>query len=262
MNMNNRRYRTLLRIICALLAIVLMTGCGALKNLLPAHAETVSLFEVSEETDTIQPQTETLGEPVLLIDEPWPEKSSAMSVDSEAVIPDTGDSRAELLLQGMTTEQKVAQLFFVAPEALAGVDAVTRTGDVMKQAFLDCPVGGILYSTPNLVEPEQTFKMLHSLQEYAVASTGIPVFISVDEEGGHVVRLAKKDGFGLRNVGTMASLGGTGDIGVAAEAGRYIGGYLSHYGFNMDFAPVTDVLTNPTNQVIGDRSFGSDPQLV
>ncbi len=48
----------------------------------------------------------------------------------------------------------------------------------------------------------------------------------------------------------------------AADVGAAIAGYLADIGFNVDFAPVADVLTNPNNPVIGPRSFGSDPQLV
>lgn len=173
-----------------------------------------------------------------------------------------GVSAAEKKLQAMTVEQKVAQLFFVAPEALTGVSAVTRTGDVMKQSFAACPVGGILYSTPNLEGPEQTTQMTGELQRYAQELTGIPVFISIDEEGGKVTRIAKNASYGVNNVGTMKSIGDTGDVSAAEGAGSYIGAYLSANGFNMDFAPDADVLTNPANTVIGPRSFGSDAQLV
>lgn len=54
----------------------------------------------------------------------------------------------------------------------------------------------------------------------------------------------------------------SGDPARAADVGAAIAGYLADIGFNVDFAPVADVLTNPNNPVIGPRSFGSDPQLV
>lgn len=43
--------------------------------------------------------------------------------------------------------------------------------------------------------------------------------------------------------------------------GRTIGGYLKHYGFNLDLAPVADVNSNPLNPVIGRRAFSSDPDV-
>ena len=60
----------------------------------------------------------------------------------------------------------------------------------------------------------------------------------------------------------MAVIGATGNPEAARETGMTIGSYLSDLGFNADFAPDADVLTNPENQVIGNRSFGSDPQMV
>lgn len=60
----------------------------------------------------------------------------------------------------------------------------------------------------------------------------------------------------------MADIGAAGDTGKAYEAGMTLGTYLSELGFNLDFAPVADVLTNPDNTVIGSRSFGSDSRLV
>ena len=59
----------------------------------------------------------------------------------------------------------------------------------------------------------------------------------------------------------MAEIGATGDTSKAFEVGNSIGSYLKKYGFNLDFAPDADVLTNPENTAIGERSFGSDPNL-
>ena len=114
----------------------------------------------------------------------------------------------------------------------------------------------------NLVSESQTRKMLGNVQEYAQEITGLPVFLSVDEEGGTVARVANNDGFSVEDVGDMADIGASGDAGKAYEVGETIGTYLSGLGFNLDFAPDADVLTNPDNAVIGVRSFGSDSQLV
>ncbi len=215
----------------------------------PEQSETTE----TEQTEQIQPTELETAEFVAALD-------NVVSDTPPAAEPNL--SWAEKKLQTMTVEQKVAQLFFVAPESLTGVSAVTRTGDVMKQSFAACPVGGILYSTPNLEGPEQTVQMTGGLQQYARELTGIPVFISIDEEGGKVTRIAKNASYGVNNVGNMKSIGDTGDVSAAEEAGSYIGAYLSANGFNMDFAPDADVLTNPDNTVIGPRSFGSDGQLV
>ncbi len=56
----------------------------------------------------------------------------------------------------------------------------------------------------------------------------------------------------------MGEIGAAGDTQAAYDAYQNIGGYLSSYGFNVDFAPVADVLTNVDNTVIGNRAFSSD----
>lgn len=56
----------------------------------------------------------------------------------------------------------------------------------------------------------------------------------------------------------MGEIGAAGDTQAAYDAYQNIGGYLSAYGFNVDFAPVADVLTNVDNTVIGNRAFSSD----
>lgn len=61
---------------------------------------------------------------------------------------------------------------------------------------------------------------------------------------------------------SMKSIGDSGDMNKAYEVGETIGREIYELGFNLDFAPDSDVLTNPDNVEIGTRSFGSDPNLV
>ena len=70
------------------------------------------------------------------------------------------------------------------------------------------------------------------------------------------------DALGLENAGDMAALGSAQDTQAVYDANKSIADYLTSYGFNVNFAPVADVLTNEENTVIGDRSFGNDPALV
>ena len=82
----------------------------------------------------------------------------------------------------------------------------------------------------------------------------------MDEEGGSVARVA--DQLKLANVGPMADIGAGGDASAAYNGGTDNWHLSREYGFNLDFAPIADVLTNPDNKVIGDRAFGSDPAVV
>ena len=86
--------------------------------------------------------------------------------------------------------------------------------------------------------------------------------MTIDEEGGTVARLGNHPAFGLPKIENMAEIGAKKDGERAYEVGTVIGSYLKEYGFNMDFAPDADVLTEPGNRAIGSRSFGDDPELV
>lgn len=172
------------------------------------------------------------------------------------------EEEIEQYLSDMTLEEKAAQLFVVTPEALTHVGTVTAAGERTRKALEEYPVGGFVYLKQNLVSDSQTREMLENTQEYFREITGLPAFLTVDEEGGTVARIAGNDGFSVEDVGNMSDIGATGDPESAYEAGKTIGTYLSELGFNVDFAPVADVLTNPENTVIGSRSFGSDSQLV
>ena len=134
--------------------------------------------------------------------------------------------------------------------------------EATREAFNAYPVGGIIYFSQNLIGPEQTRTMLMNTQSYARERSGFPVFLSVDEEGGTVARVGSNPAFGVPVFGNMSDVGSRGDEQEAYEIGSEIGAYLSSLGFNMDAAPDTDVLTNPANEVVSYRSFGSDPALV
>jgi beta-N-acetylhexosaminidase len=174
---------------------------------------------------------------------------------------DTLDIRAAEYVAGMTLEEKIAQMFVVTPDALVGKAGVTAAGDTTKNSYNDRPVGGIVYMSSNLLDREQTETMLSNMQNIAQERMGLPVLLCVDEEGGSVARIAGNSAFEVTDVGTMSTIGATGDSQNAYQAGSTIGAYLSELGFNVDFAPVADVLTNDAN-TIGDRSFGTDASLV
>ena len=165
------------------------------------------------------------------------------------------------IVESMTIEQKVAQLFFIRPEAITDVDVCTAAGEKTKAALNDYPVGGIIYFADNIEDPEQLSEMTKKLQSYAEEIEGVPVFIGIDEEGGSVTRIAQNDNFEVAKFDTMEEIGALGDTEKAYEAGNEIGKYLAEYGFNVNFAPDADVITVPDN-AIGDRSFGSDANAV
>lgn len=172
------------------------------------------------------------------------------------------EERTEEILENMTREEKVAQLFVITPEELTGVGSVQSAGSTTKEALGKYPVGGLVYFNGNLISYEQTQTMLKDTEYLAGSVMELPLFLAVDEEGGTVARIANNPDMGVENVGNMCDIGATKDKNRAYEAGNAIGIYLDDLGFNLDFAPDADVLTNPGNTVVKKRSFGSDPALV
>ena len=174
------------------------------------------------------------------------------------------------LLSQLTLEEKIGQLFIIRPDQVdlsfepssqhSHYSHARTLSAPMQEALKKYPAGGFIIFDKNI---ESTKQLLAFTQQMREVSRVVP-FVSVDEEGGSVTRLAHapSKGFKLKQYKSMASIGATKDTSKALEAGTVIGTYLKEYGFNLDFAPVADVNTNPKNIVIGDRAFGSDPQLV
>ena len=229
--------------------------------------------EESEKNGTVKEKVqepEKESEPVLL--QPEEENTKESETDevqtnekqeNENQSEENTQHRVEELLSSLSLEEKVAQLFVALPEQLIGnVSRVTAAGEATREAINNRPVGGIVYLESNLVSPEQTKTMLQNVQQYSMDRLNLPMFLCVDEEGGQVTRLARKAGFDLPVYDNMSVIGSQGDTEQAYQMGESIGQYLYDLGFNTDFAPVADVLTNPNNQVVSYRSFGSDPETV
>ena len=159
----------------------------------------------------------------------------------------------------MTLEQKVAQLFIVTPEALVeGVSQVTQAGDMTREGVTAHPVDGIVYFAQNLLDPEQTTTMLANVKQFYADAGNVAPFIAVDEEGGTVVRIADNEAFGAQDVGDASALGSAGDTEAAKRAAEQIADYLMPLGFNLDFAPVADVVDPLRSDTMGLRSLSSD----
>ena len=168
-------------------------------------------------------------------------------------------------LEKMALREKVGQLFVVRLECLEPSIVWNETTELpqyevrsvsksMAATAKEYPVGGVLLYGHNIDNPAQLKALTASLH----ALRGKPL-VAVDEEGGRVARVAGNPNFGLDNVESMAAL--KGDPEAARHTGAYIGHYLKEYGFDIDFAPVADVNTNPENIIIGPRAFSDDPAV-
>ena len=180
-----------------------------------------------------------------------------MSLEGKAL-----QAKISEMLADMTLEEKAAQMFMITPEALTGTGQVLEAGDMTREAIHKYPVGGLIYFTQNLQDPEQVRSMTGNVQKFARERTGLPMLLSVDEEGGTITRFGGNLSFDYDSSADMAGIGASGDPQQAYALGEKIGKFLGSLGFNMDNAPDADVLTNLENTVVKDRSFGSDCDTV
>lgn len=229
------------KLIPFLLALILLTGC--------AHRPEITTPSTSP-TTTPPPDTTTQSS----FAETTAETTQPPETTEATVPPDP----LELLLDSLTLRQKVGQLFIAAPEQILPGEAVTAMSEELAAALEEYPLGGIILFSDNIREPEQLLALNRALTD----TSFLPPFLAVDEEGGIVARLANNGAFDLPVYESAASVGSSGDPLDALAMGQTIGSYLRAYGFNLDFAPVADVNTNPDNPVIGDRAFSSDPVIV
>lgn len=167
----------------------------------------------------------------------------------------------QLLVESMTTEQKVAQMIIPAFRGWESggkwVDATTLTKEqiavLKKYSF-----GGVIVFGQNTKEAGQTTELIASMQKANLEGGACSsLFIAIDQEGGYTTRL----GTGTSMPGNMA-IAATGNPDNAYIAADVIGNELSVQGINVDFAPVMDVNNNPANPIIGVRSFSDDPNIV
>ena len=192
--------------------------------------------------------------------------------DDDPVTPPTDE--VEALLQKMTLREKVGQLFYVRPECLdttihfnrsggidQSVDDLTKiklqaVNEMMRKVNENYPVGGIILYAHNIEDEAQLARFIPEIR----ALKGSPL-LCIDEEGGRVARIGRNSNFKVKTYESMGAIGATGDPKNAYECGNTIGTYLHRYGFDIDFAPVADVNTNPENIVIGARAFSDNPEV-
>lgn len=192
-----------------------------------------------------------------------------------------GDSeQIQALIDKMSLEQKVAQLFVVSPESLTGVENVQYAGDKTYQALQDYAVGGVVYTKDNIDSSSQFKTMIENMQSYSEEISGLPLFLAVSEEGGSDSVLGNNDnldeyyedsysdddsessGSSVHSgAPSMSEIGRKDDNTTAYEAGKSIGTLMSEYGLNLDLAPVADVLSG-NSYGMGTRTFGTDAQTV
>lgn len=182
--------------------------------------------------------------------EPKEESAEKPNVEPEPEAePDTIDPIVEQL-DKLTLEEKIGQML------MFGIDGY-EISDNTKKLIDKHKVGGFIIMGDNVQSSTQLRKLLNSLK-LENSKNSVPLFLSVDEEGGRVSRMPKE----FRNFPTNKAIGKINNKEFSYNVGSTIAEQISAFGFNMDFAPVLDINSNPKNPVIGNRSFGSNAEIV
>ncbi len=226
------------RLMVIFFAIIILTGCNNYESIKVESKEVLEIAKTSFDTeDDLAVISEEIKEPVVDPNEIYINK-----------------------VNSLTLEEKVAQLFIITPEALTGYNHVTKAGDVTKEAFFNYPVGGIILMGKNIENPEQLKSMTENLQLISKERLDLPMFISTDEEGGQVARIASNPNFNVKKYGNLSNLESSPEVGY--NLGFEISNYLKDYGINLNYAPVCDVITSPKNKVVAKRAFSGDAKSV
>ncbi|MCX4255104.1 MAG: beta-N-acetylhexosaminidase [Bacilli bacterium] len=158
---------------------------------------------------------------------------------------------ASKIVNSMTIDEKIGQLFIIhynKPEITEEFKHILET----------VKPGGFTLFNENIKTYEQTTKLIKDINSTAK----IPMFISIDQEGGRVQRLKSMPGMNIINIPSMSKIGESNDENQAYNTGITIANDLKKFSINMNFAPVIDIYLNPKNTVIGDRSFGNNAKTV
>lgn len=220
---------SLVRLMVCLMLLVMIAGCGQ-GDATPSPAVPPPMASPTGAAAT--PATQS---PVASAVRPSP------TGKANAALPDR--------LTSMTADEKLGQLL------IAGLDG-TEAGDEVRRLITDIHVGGFILYKPNMTSAGQTVSLLNRLKELN-HSSGIPLLLSVDQEGGKVSRLPVDI-----ELPSSRDIAANGTPERARAVAKAVGQELKAFGFNVNYAPVLDIDSNPANPVIGSRSFGADAKTV
>jgi beta-N-acetylhexosaminidase len=153
-------------------------------------------------------------------------------------------------IKKMTLTEKIGQL------VIAGIDSY-ENDEHSKELIEKYKVGGFILLGQNIKDTKQTLELVNSLK-ISNSKNKIPLFFGIDEEGGRITRLPKE----FAKLPTNKVIGEKNNSSLSYKIGSLLGEEVKAFGLNINFAPVLDVNSNAKNPVIGDRSFGSNVDIV
>lgn len=211
-------------ILALILLIPILSGCNIIKKINNQNANNSAIQEVETKGDDSQ-EIEVISEPKVI----------------DPIIEQIGK---------MTIDEKIGQMLIV------GIEGYDLDGN-SKSLIVKSKVGGVILFSNNVQGTSQLLNLLNSLKSENQHNK-IPLFLSVDEEGGRVTRMPVE----FKKIPTNKAIGKINNEALSNKIGATIAYEIGAFGFNMDFSPVLDINSNPNNPVIGDRSFGRDVNIV
>ena len=161
-------------------------------------------------------------------------------------------SRIAQLIASLSVEQRAGQAMAIAFHG----SSVTSAAEEMIRTR---GVGGVVLRAENAPNAAALARICADLQRIAAEAKIPPLFLALDQEGGGIVRVAS----GMTVFTSQMGLAATPDpVAAVQRAVTITASELRAHGVNWNFAPVADVNSEPLNPIIGNRSYGSDPQRV
>lgn len=241
-------------LLSVIVVLVLCVGVGGLfisrkTNNVPINIpKPIEVSEVKDNTEEIENAIEKIsdGEEEVTVEPPKP-------VEVEPTEEELFEEAVRSFVRSMSIEEQVAGLFIVTPEALTGVQTVTRAGDGTKTAIEKYPVGGILYSDKNMTSQDQFMEVVEKTKSYAK----YPTFFAIDEELGNSAFSSS-----MKNQSTMkpTEISALADSSIAYIEEEKIASYMSGLGLNLNIGVVADVVFDETS-FMNEKSFGGDVDL-
>lgn len=237
-----------------LLIFVAVVGTGlffGIRAVVRNIADGNKVVELVSEATATQPEPSDLIEDIL--GEAEIEITPSEPVEPEPTEEELFEDYVREFVRGMSLEDQVSGLFIVTPEQITNVTAATKAGDGTKKALETYAVGGLIYDSKNMQDPEQ-FK---TLIENTVSLSRYPLFLAVDEELGKST-FSKE----MKAASTMSPLEiyQNGDSSIAKTESEKIASLLSGYGLNLNLGVSCEVNTVGGESFMKDSCFGGNPQ--
>ena len=251
--------RTNIAVLSACAAICL-AGCGVMGRPDPT---TVTKVNSTDETTTSQ-------EEAVVTAKADTDSQAEENTEEDAIpySPETEtDKYVEAVMEKMTLDEKVGQMFFVRVDALESgfedkvinddtIGGVTYVDDMMSDTLAEYHIGGVALFEKNIIDEDQLRTLTVELQD----KSELPLFIGVNELGGSYAPIANNKNFDVELFEDMNVIGSTGSEEQAKTLGSAIGKYLVSYGVNIDFAPCADISIDPYN--VSDSNFAGNSYIV